>query len=66
MEVLVAKHPIFYLASLFCYIPLQTIIYARVKAKVKIMLSQLKKKVKKRIKKKEVGYQLVGRNVIIT
>ena len=41
-----AKYPIFYLASLFCYIPLQTIIKICVKAKVKIKLSQFPKNVK--------------------
>ena len=42
---LVAKQPIFFIASLFCYILLLITISVCVKAKVKIMLSQYKKKV---------------------
>ena len=44
LVVLVAKHPIFYLASLFCYVPFYAIIHVRVKAKVKLMLNHIKKK----------------------
>ena len=49
MVILVAKHPILYIASLFCYIPLLIIIDVRVKAKVKIMLRQLQKKLFKKL-----------------
>ena len=49
LVVLVAKHPILYIASLFCYIPLYIFIDVCVKAKEKIMLRQLQKKLKKKI-----------------
>ena len=44
LVVLVAKHPIFFIASLFCYILLSIINYVCVKAKVKIMKKQFLKK----------------------